>query len=1543
VADKGYVDRPPRIQPVLPMGEVEIPPAPKFKERSSMALRQSMLPLITVVGYVLVSIFGQGRNLLMIVPMGLSVVITSIFAFQTYRDEVRKQEEEEKEYQLLLAELRKDMINDQDQQRNFYYHNYPEADRILRIDGSNIDSRSGSRLWERRSTDDDFGALRIGISSRPSTIIYKIAQGGAGGNDDEQPQHRDARKLAADSEVVFEVPVLLSLYGKPEERQADKEEGADEKVAHAAEEQHAVGIVGAPDDLYPFVRALAANYVAFHAPTDANVLVVGRHGASSQWEWVDKLPHCPVPKSKDQRSYYPICFEPETGKDPDKERDKVSLFWRALRFELDQRNMRRADKNVGNVRLPFLLVIVDMMDAPGASWLENSSLKDLESEAAVSTIMNTGKELGVAVLFLVPERRKVPSGCGAVIEVSKHEADPSILDFRYAEVGVNTPRYVGRADVIPDQRVLSKFAQNLAEWKVRRSYGQDIPSSVGLFELFRTDSLDGLTIADNWERSTKPDNSEWMEGALGIMSGGAVRRLVYSADRDGVHGMVAGSTGSGKSELLMTLILGLAIRYDPSIINFVLIDYKGGAAFVPFANLPHCVDIVTNLQGSAVDRMFAAINAELNRRQEINTRENVKHIVHYRQKGYHLDEARAPYPHLFVIIDEFAEMMAGKAEYKAQLNSITRLGRALGVTLILAAQRPTGVTDQMRANIKFRISLRVETREESNEMLRRPDAAYLPPGVPGRGYLQIGNENIELIQVAYSGAEYIGYDLGKDEAIDLKRYADRDVIWVDRLSEPKEPPKLFEVLVAEMDRLSKLHSSPQKKPWPSPLPNYIGLGDPIPEIEYLHPEDIDYLTTHPDHTDEDEPLRINAAMQNWLNGSRTTWSGVDWRNRAMRAVVGLIDDPGNAQQRALTLNLRRGHGALFGASGWGKTTFLRTVVMSLATIHSPEELHVYILDFGGRALEVLRELPHVGAIVTPDEEERVDRLLRFLDDQLEFRKQFLSQAQASSVFSYNAQNPDKPLPSILVLIDNFAELRENFESRLSVLTSLVREGLSNGVHFMVTGEQSNAIPNRMFSLFTERYALKLADTSDYTTIIGRSIPGIEDIAGRGFLAIDRVPLEFQTSIPVPLSAEERALGRDETKALAGLIEHMRDKWADGWRDPSLRPQEILTLPTLVTLESVLEAKTQPKERPVAIIGLNDSDLMPTLIDLSQQPHFLISGQQLSGKTATLRSWVLSLAHTYTPDQAAFILMDPLGFLPNYMSGQHTMASLPHVLDVVSERDDLERVMAHLDYEYNVLPSEQMNKHEIFVLIDNYDDFKDLKPDLPAMAAFTRVRPGRPAVHFIVCGTPIGMRTSDDFLKRVAMTRNAVALDSASVQAAPLNATIPRSLREGELPLGRGFLVKAGKTYMLQLATPYNADEPLEVSMDRWIEGIIKKHKGKKAEWKPLPDDDEAGEGEPAAEAAASGNGAAKPKAAKADGKGSKAKPSIAPSAAAAKRDSVPEGQSAESINELRDKLVEMYKSMNLPVEMVANLPPAGILEMAEMNGLLKKPEPTPEG
>ncbi|MGC8781949.1 MAG: FtsK/SpoIIIE domain-containing protein, partial [Anaerolineae bacterium] len=216
-----------------------------------------------------------------------------------------------------------------------------------------------------------------------------------------------------------------------------------------------------------------------------------------------------------------------------------------------------------------------------------------------------------------------------------------------------------------------------------------------------------------------------------------------------VHGLIAGGTGSGKSELLMTVVVGLALNYDPSVLNFVLVDFKGGGTFAPFEKLPHCVDIATNLNRAGVQRMFTAIRAEIERRQKLTTETGTKDIIEYRRRGYHL--THAPLPHLFIIIDEYAEMIAENPDFKAELDSITRVGRSAGINLLLASQRPTGITDQMRANIKYRICLRVEEPETSREMLRRSDAAFLPGGIPGRGYLQVGSETIELFQTAYTG------------------------------------------------------------------------------------------------------------------------------------------------------------------------------------------------------------------------------------------------------------------------------------------------------------------------------------------------------------------------------------------------------------------------------------------------------------------------------------------------------------------------------------------------------------------------------------------------------------------------------------------------------------------------------------------------------------------------------------------------------------------------------------------------------------------------
>src|SRR5581483_2493694 len=555
--------------------------------------------------------------------------------------------------------------------------------------------------------------------------------------------------------------------------------------------------------------------------------------------------------------------------------------------ELERRALRLADKDTkADVTIPFLVVVVDALTRKA----EESPLREVEAEAAVSVMLQRGPELGAAIFFLVPDRKLVPSECKAIIEIEPVE---DRLAFRYAEIGVNSTRYDGLADSVDTRRAEEDFARRLAPMAVRTTYGADLAMAISLLELNGVDTVDKIPILENWRESRKPEKADWLSVPVGLLTGNKIRELVFSADGDGVHGLAAGTTGSGKSELLLTIITGLAIRYDPSIVNFVLVDYKGGAAFEPFRKLPHCVDIVTNLQGMLGARTFIAMRAELNRRSKIIADANVKHIVHYPSKNLHM--TKEPFPHLYVIIDEFAEMIKEMPDFKAQLDSIARLGRALGVHLLVATQRPSGVvSDQIRANMKFRICLRVETPEDSRELLRRSDAAFLPPNIPGRAYLQVGNEGVELMQVARAGGPYTGPQVDSSPAVIwLTRQEQSGAAAPQGRSSTAEAAALSDVIVDICARLAAENDDikPQKKPWPDPLPTRLPL-------------DAEYLGGEPNPL-----LPLNPAVIDWLE-DHGQWKGLDWTERAMRANVGLIDNPGRAEQLTMTVDLTRGHGVL---------------------------------------------------------------------------------------------------------------------------------------------------------------------------------------------------------------------------------------------------------------------------------------------------------------------------------------------------------------------------------------------------------------------------------------------------------------------------------------------------------------------------------------------------------------------------------------------------------------------------------------------------------
>ncbi|NSW52362.1 MAG: hypothetical protein HPY85_07650 [Anaerolineae bacterium] len=1432
MTDKFFIDRPPRVEPELPSGIYSIPNPPDIEDDPRQVISQAMLPMIMILGYVLVSLFGQGRNMLMMIPMMLSVIASVALAFYTIAQTRKKKEEMEGAYKRRISELRRKMESEHEQQRIYYFHNYPEPEKNLQmaadinraVEERIEDIRSGTRLWERRPTDHDFLYLRLGLSSRASSVTYKISEN----EKTDSSLMLEAIRLAEDSRMLFDVPVTIPLFAQVDESEQKKVESKTEDVGGAKSDvqsqeskgitvRHALGITGSSKEkLYAYLQTLLIDYTAHHSPQDAMLYVAGTNESRMNWRWAYALPHC---KEADQTST--LCFEEEELPD-ENEVDRMRLFWRNLRTVLERRRMRLQDRESGaDVRLPFLLVVVDVQTAtPG--W---SALHDLEGEATISTILMDGQLLGAGIIFLVPERAKVPSRCNAVIEVDEG-SDPYSAVFRYAETGFNTLRYVGNTNLVPSQEMARNFSRHLEPLDIRRGYGSSLASTVTLLEMLNVTTIEELlTMArENWQRSMQPNVADWLYTAVGLLSGNEPRVLKFSAKADGVHGVIAGSTGSGKSELLMTLIIGLALNFNPDVLNFVLIDYKGGAAFEPFKRLPHKVDIVTNLDSSAVARVFASIIAELDRRQKLNTYTNSKDIVHYRKKGLNLDPKRPPYPHLFIIIDEFAEMIAGNAEYKAQLESITRLGRALGVTLILAAQRPAGITDQMRANIKFRICLRVETPDDSREVLRRADAAFLPPGIPGRGYLQIGNENIELIQTAYTGGDYKG---PQEENVSP------NVIWLDRARKSEaqkaaEPPKLYDVVVEMLNNLAEQESRPQWRPWPEFLPNQSGntvltLSTPV-DTAYMNDDDVDLLRGG-ETEQTGRPMLNPRSTVIWEDDF--DWHGIGWGKTAMRPLIGLIDNPYQASQKPLLINFTAGHAVIFGASGRGKTTFLRTIITSLALTHSPDELHIYIFDFGGRALTFLVDLPHVGAVITAEEEERVLRGLRKVNEIVEQRQVLFSEARVNSLDSYNLAHPDSPLPAVLVVLDNFAEFKEYYENLMGPLTSIIREGRAYGVHFLISADMPNALSSKLFNLITERYTLKLSDPTEYSTIVGRGVPAdLSPVPGRGYVRVGNQPLEFQTALTFPTTENDP----DGMAEIGRMCKRMSAIWAERWQGE--KPSTIETLMVRLSLDNLLlQAEIPATRRLNAIIGIDDRSLEPAVIDIERQgPHMMVIGQPFSGKTTTLRTLILSLTYHYSPDDVMMVLIDYSRKL--WKGGETSLADLPHVVQTVEELDQLDLLLANLQYEcadFDAHPK----RRKVMIFIDNYDAFTDessRKKSAFFESTAALVRKYQTAgVYMVVAGSVSITGSSDDLRKVFAAPNFGIALKSADA-VNRLYGKFPRSLADSELPQGRGFTVQSGITKMLQIATPYANDEDVEGSMDSWVRKIQKRHPVDRAQW-----------------------------------------------------------------------------------------------------------------
>ncbi len=659
-----------------------------------------------------------------------------------------------------------------------------------------------------------------------------------------------------------------------------------------------------------------------------------------------------------------------------------------------------------------------------------------------------------------------------------------------------------RLDHFPEGYDKERIARTLAPLNHLQNLKSSIPDTVTFMEMYGAETFSDLQVLQKWQQNA-PYKS--LAVPIGLRGKEDLVYLNLHEKAHGPHGLIAGTTGSGKSETIQSYILSLAVNFHPHDVAFLLIDYKGGGMANLFKNLPHLLGTITNLDGAQSMRALASINAEIHRRERLFREFEVNHINQY-QKKFKNGEATEPLPHLFLISDEFAELKVNQPDFIKELVSIARVGRSLGVHLILATQKPSGVVDdQIWSNSRFKLALKVADRTDSMEMLKTPDAAEITQ--TGRAYLQVGNNEVyELFQSAWSGADYQPDkdEMGiEDHTIylinDLGQYEvlNQDLSGLDLAEDIKEVPTELEAIVSQIQLLTESQQIPPvPQPWLPPLKERMTLQ----ELEPIQPQE--------------------------------AWE----QKKPVSVLLGMADIPQAQKQEPVSVNLSKdGHILLYGSPGTGKTTFLQSAAMDLARKFSPKDVTLYLMDFGTNGLAPLGQLPQVADTLLLDQTEKIAKFVRIMERELNRRKKLLSDYGVGTLELYR-QASGQQEPAIVILLDSYESMKEEaYEAELfKLLVRISREGLSIGVHLLVTAGRQSNLRAQFYANFKHQLSLPQNDFGEVRSIVGSTplAKTMEDIKGRALMKRDEVDV-IQLALPVAGANDAQVLNnlRQEVASL----------------------------------------------------------------------------------------------------------------------------------------------------------------------------------------------------------------------------------------------------------------------------------------------------------------------------------------------------------------------------------------------------------------------------
>ncbi|ASW58055.1 type VII secretion protein EccCa [Plantactinospora sp. KBS50] len=1222
------VRRPPRQPaPELPSGELAVAAPPEIPEVISGRWRQAMMILPMVGGSVAMAMmFGRGGgaySYLVGAMFGVSSLAMLVTSWGSSAGGPRRAEliAARRDYLRHLAGLRRRARDTVRRQRAALYYRHPDPGQLW-------STAASRRIWERRGTDPDFGVVRIGIG--PQSLATPLLPPATRPVEELEPMTAGALRRFLDAyAVVPDLPVAVSLRGfarivvagpGPAGRPGPPRPATGPQMPGRAET--AAGALA---------RAVLIQLAVFHAPDELLIAVCAGPERRAAWEWVKWLPHALHPTRVDALG--PV-------------RLVTSSLAELERLLEDVIGSRSRFSPLGPATAgPHLLVLLDGADRTDATVLTGDGGID-----------------AVTVLDLTPGPARPPDPATLVLELSGGRLRAGSVDGP-AEVG--TPDRLGLVEA-------ESVARRLAPLRLATTAGRGGPDrpDPGLAELLGIGDPESYPVSRAWARRAERDRLRVPIGTGA--DGGTVELDLKESALDGMgpHGLLIGATGSGKSELLRTVVLGLAAVHSSEELNVVLVDFKGGATFAKLDRLPHTAAVITNLRQELplVDRMVDAINGELVRRQELLRRAGVASLRDY-DRARAGGTALAPLPTLLIVCDEFSELLDAKPDFIELFVQIGRVGRSLGVHLLLASQRlEEGRLRGLETHLSYRVGLRTFSALESRSVLGVPDA-YELPRTPGHGFLRYGTDPLIRFRAAYvSGPRPRPTVRPADAAAGparVLRYSTHFVAPPAPVPAAPAPAgtgeSLLDVLVARMAGAGP----PAHRVWLPPL-------DAAPALDEL---------LGPVQSDPDRGLTV---------------ANPELRGR-LQVPVAVLDKPYEQRRDPLWLPLHgaAGHVAVVGGPQSGKSQLLRTLLCALALTHTPAQVQVYCLDFGGGSLAGLRELPHVGGVAGRLDAPAVRRTVGEVAAVLTARERSFAAAGIESMADYrrhraadDAARADA-FGDVFLVVDGWPTLRGEYDDLEPMVTDLATRGLSYGVHVVASAPRWLDFRPAIRDLFGSRLELRLGDPAD--SLVSRHAAGNvpEKAPGRG---ITTDGLHLLCAVPA-LTA-----GAGTGSGTADLVAAVRD----GWSGPPAPPVRLL--PPVLPYADLDPTGTAGLRLP---IGVAEADLRTVALDFAGDPHFLLFGDAEAGKSSFLRALAASIAHRFAPEQARMILVDYRRSLLGAVETEHLIGygtAAAATADLVeSAAGYLQRRLPPADVTAQQLRDRSWwTGPELFVLVDDYD-------------------------------------------------------------------------------------------------------------------------------------------------------------------------------------------------------------------------------------------------